>query len=84
MRNTSNWDELSPCAQTELNTIGEHFLQAKPRALVRKVSITSPELDIVSSLNAVVASNADVMFGSYPVNQVRTQTIPLSLLSHFC
>jgi len=53
--------------QAKLSRVCAHFLVPNPRTLSRKVSLTAPELDIVSCLNAAVAAHSAVTFGSYPV-----------------
>lgn len=59
----------------KLRTIVAHFLAKPPPKLYRKLSLSLPEMDIVTALNAAVDAHGGVTFGSYPVNQGDARTI---------
>ena len=61
--------------RAKLSTIATHFLRGGAPALVRRVSISRPEIEIVQPLNGAVAAHPDVTFGSYPVGHGDVLTI---------
>jgi len=72
--------------EKKLSTICEHFVGTKPRAIVRQLTMTCGELDVVSALNSAVATHMDVEFGCYPVDQGEVKTVvtleaPISALA---
>jgi len=59
----------------KLRTIVTHFLVKPSPRLYRKLSLSLPELDIVTPLNKAVGAHGSVTFGSYPVKQGDARTI---------